>query len=112
MDGSTHSAGGSETGPRPPRLNDLSRLCSELNLVGARYLVVGGFAIIQAGFPRFTGDIDLLIDPSLENEAKVFQALRIVVNDEIQMPHQAALGVSQQNTRITSPQGLEYGTLL
>lgn len=37
---------------------------------------MGGFAIIEAGFPRFTGDIDLLVDTSLENEAKVFEALR------------------------------------
>lgn len=56
----------------------MSRLCAELNRLEARYLVVGGFAIIEAGFPRLTGDIDLLIDPSLENEARVFQALRIL----------------------------------
>ena len=78
MDGATHPSGGSEKEPRAPRLNDLSRLCLELNRSGAKYLVVGGFAIIQAGYPRFTGDIDLLIDPSLENEAKVFQALRML----------------------------------
>lgn len=76
MDGATYPSGSPEEEPRPPRLNDLSRLCAELNRVGAKYLVVGGSAIIQAGFPRFTGDIDLLIDASLENEAKVFQALR------------------------------------
>lgn len=32
--------------------------------------------MIEAGYPRFTGDIDLLVDASLENEALVFQALR------------------------------------
>jgi hypothetical protein len=31
------------------------------------------------GFPRFTGDIDLLIDPSLETEAKVFQGCLVNV---------------------------------
>jgi hypothetical protein len=41
-------------------------------------MVVGGFAIIEAGYPRFTGDIDLLVDSSLENEARVFEALRIL----------------------------------
>jgi hypothetical protein len=46
--------------------------------LGAKYVVVGGLAIIQAGYFRLTGDIDLLIDPSLENEAKVFQALQIL----------------------------------
>jgi hypothetical protein len=47
-----------------------------LNRVGARYVVVGGFAIIEAGFPRLTQDVDLLVDVSPENEARVFEALR------------------------------------
>jgi hypothetical protein len=38
--------------------------------------VVGGFAIIEAGYPRLTGDIDLLVDTSPENEQRVFEALR------------------------------------
>jgi hypothetical protein len=38
-------------------------------------LVVGGFAVRANGYPRHTGDIDLLIDASLENEARVFEAL-------------------------------------
>lgn len=67
-----------ETGgliPRAPERADLVSLCRELNTRGAAYLVVGGFAIIEAGLPRTTGDVDLVIDPSLENEAKVFAAL-------------------------------------
>jgi hypothetical protein len=60
---------------RPPLREDLVGLCRELNALGARYLVVGGLAVIQAGYARTTGDIDLLVDPSLENEAKVFAAL-------------------------------------
>jgi hypothetical protein len=54
----------------------VSRLCAELNRLGARYVVVGGFAIIQAGYARFTDDLDLLVDASLENERLVFEALR------------------------------------
>jgi len=60
---------------RPPRREDLVALCRELNQRSARYFIVGGFAVIMAGLPRTTGDIDLLIDASLENEAKVFGAL-------------------------------------
>jgi hypothetical protein len=48
-----------------------------LNRLGAKYLVVGGFAIIEAGYPRFTSDIDPLVDASLENEALIFEALRL-----------------------------------
>ena len=45
---------------RPPVLDDLVGLCRGLNREGARYLVLGGMAIIQAGFGRATNDIDLL----------------------------------------------------
>jgi len=50
-------------------------LCLELNRLDARYLVVGGLAIMQAGYPRTTGDVDLLVASDLENEARVFKAL-------------------------------------
>ena len=68
----------SELVSRPPQEEDLVALCRALNEHGARYLICGGFAVIQAGYPRFTGDIDLLVDSSLENEAKVFAALDIL----------------------------------
>jgi len=61
---------------REPSIEDLVGLCRELNERGARYLVVGGFAIRGAGYLRATMDIDLVIDVSPENEAKVFEAMR------------------------------------
>jgi hypothetical protein len=60
---------------RPPSVEDLVHLCAELNAKGARYLVVGGFAIRGAGYIRETMDVDLLINTSLENEALVYAAL-------------------------------------
>jgi hypothetical protein len=68
----------SELEPRPPTQHDLTALCRELNRLGASYAVIGGFAVILAGFPRFTGDIDLLIETSPENEARVLKALEIL----------------------------------
>ena len=62
---------------RAPVEEDLVALCRRLNELGARYLVCGGFAIIHAGYARFTGDIDLLIDPSPENEARVYASLEV-----------------------------------
>ena len=61
---------------REPSVEDLVALCGALNARGARYVVVGGFAIRGAGYIRATMDIDLVIDCSLENEANVFDALR------------------------------------
>lgn len=60
---------------RTPTEDDLVRLCRELNAHGVRYLVVGGFAIIQQGFLRATEDVDLLLEPSLENQKRLKKAL-------------------------------------
>jgi hypothetical protein len=60
---------------RPPLLEDLVSLCRNLNSAGARYVVIGGMAVIQAGFGRATNDIDLLIDTSQENQGRVREAL-------------------------------------
>ncbi|HEV2327283.1 MAG TPA: hypothetical protein VGY56_00670 [Verrucomicrobiae bacterium] len=70
-------------GPRPPVQNDLVALCRELNQRGARYVVVGGFAIIAAGFARLTGVIDLLVAADPENEAKVFSALSKLPDNKV-----------------------------
>lgn len=85
----------SDDGPapeaRPPNLTDLVSLCRDLNQEQARYLVLGGMAIIQAGFVRATEDIDLLVDTSAENMERVKTALmklpdgavRDVANDDL-----------------------------
>ncbi len=52
----------SELAPREPSVEDLVHLCRNLNSSGCRYLVVGGFAIIGAGYNRRTMDIDFLVD--------------------------------------------------
>jgi len=75
-----------EPSPEAPRLpvqDDLVRLCRELNAHSARYMVVGGFAVIQHGFLRATEDIDLLLEGSLENQAKVKKALEILPDKAI-----------------------------
>ena len=44
--------------PRLPDTDDLLFLCRRLNEAGAKYIVVGGFAVIQHGFARATEDIN------------------------------------------------------
>jgi hypothetical protein len=39
------------------------------------YVVVGGYAVIAHGFPRTTGDIAILVQPTAENAARVVRAL-------------------------------------
>ena len=68
---------------RPPVEADLVALCRELNRRGARYIVVGGFAVIAAGLPRMTTDVDLMVAADLENEAKVFSALSTLPDNAV-----------------------------
>ena len=39
------------------------------------YVVVGGYAVIAHGFPRTTGDIDILVRPTAANAGRVVRAL-------------------------------------
>ncbi|MCH7664352.1 MAG: hypothetical protein IH936_00265 [Acidobacteria bacterium] len=69
--------------PRAPELEDLAELCRRLNEAGARYLLIGGFAVIFHGFTRGTRDIDLLVDPSVENIRAVKQALSSLADNAV-----------------------------
>ena len=59
---------------RAPELEDLLSLIRALDRAGARYLLIGGFAVILHGFVRTTKDIDLLVDPSPESHDDVVVA--------------------------------------
>lgn len=76
MEMETHPQGNEERlTSRPPTEVDLISICDGLNKAGAQYVVVGGWAIIQSGYPRYTEDIDLLISTEVENEAIVLGVL-------------------------------------
>jgi hypothetical protein len=63
---------------RAPEPADVVRICRALNEAGALYLLIGGFAVVAHGAGRFTKDIDLLIDDSPENVARVKRALAVL----------------------------------
>jgi hypothetical protein len=69
--------------PRTPEQTDLAKLCAALNAEIARYIVVGGMAIIQQGFLRATEDIDLLLERSRENQSRVLKALEILPDKSV-----------------------------
>lgn len=62
--------------PRTPKVSDLVALCRELNKHNAKYIVIGGMAVIHWGFTRATEDISLLVETSQENQQNVFNAMR------------------------------------
>jgi hypothetical protein len=68
---------------RVPTDADLLLLARELNALGARYVVVGGFAINRLGLIRATEDIDLLIARDRENQEAVKRALQCLPDKAI-----------------------------
>jgi hypothetical protein len=53
----------------------LVSVCRLLNAAGVRYVVVGGFALALHGVVRATKDVDVLIEPTLENVRRALRAL-------------------------------------
>lgn len=55
--------------------SDFSALLRLFNDNRVRYLVIGGYAIIQYAEPRFSKDLDLWIGTDKTNAAAVYKAL-------------------------------------
>lgn len=55
---------------------DYKDLLKELNARGVRYVVIGTHALIYYTEPRFTKDMDIWIEPTPDNAAKIYEALK------------------------------------
>jgi hypothetical protein len=55
--------------------SDLERIFAALEASGARYLVVGGVAVVLHGHPRFTADLDLVVALDASNVNVLLTAL-------------------------------------
>ncbi len=105
-----------ELAPRQPTVEDLRDLCRELNLRGAKYLVIGGFAIRAANYLRETMDLDLMVAADLENEAKVFSALATLPDNavrdlqpgELQLHNVIRIGDEIMVDLLRSAGGIDY----
>lgn len=53
--------------------SDLLRIFNDYNV---KYLVIGGYAVVQYAEPRFTKDLDVMISTNSENAKAVFNALK------------------------------------
>ena len=56
--------------------SDFKDLLRALNEAKARYLVVGGYAVIKHTEPRYTKDLDVWVSPDIENAKRVYSALQ------------------------------------
>jgi predicted nucleotidyltransferase len=66
---------------RAPEPEDVTRLCRALNQAGARYVLIGGFAVAAYGAARLTKDVDLLVDDDPVNVERVKRALAILTDN-------------------------------
>jgi hypothetical protein len=53
----------------------LATVCGLLNAAGVKYVIVGGFAVALHGVVRATNDVDVLIEPTLDNARRALKAL-------------------------------------
>ena len=53
--------------------SDLLRIFNDHNV---KYLVIGGYAVVQYAEPRFTKDLDMLISTDAENANAVYDSLK------------------------------------
>ena len=56
--------------------SDFSELLRIFNARNVKYLVIGGYALIQYTEPRYTKDLDLWISTEIQNAQAVFEALQ------------------------------------
>lgn len=54
---------------------DFDEFIGSLTAHGVEFIVVGAYALAFHGPPRFTGDLDILVRPTLDNAARLLAAL-------------------------------------
>lgn len=58
-----------------PLNSDLREFVALLNLHQVEFLIVGAYAVAFHGYPRYTGDLDILVRADVGNARRVLQAL-------------------------------------
>lgn len=54
---------------------DFDEFIAFLTVHGVEFVIVGAYALAFHGAPRFTGDLDVLVRPTLDNAARLLTAL-------------------------------------
>ncbi len=59
----------------PVTTRSLSLIAAALQHADCRYLIVGGVAVVAHGYPRFTADVDIVLDPDPSATLRAIEAL-------------------------------------
>lgn len=54
---------------------DFSEFFDSLTAHDVEFLIVGGYALAFHGAPRYTGDIDILVNPTIANATRLLESL-------------------------------------
>ncbi len=96
---------------------DFKEFVELLNKHKAEYLIVGGYALGIHGYPRYTGDLDVWINPTPENAQKIidilhefgFSSIGLTINDFIESGNVIQLGYPPFRIDIlTKPDGITF----
>lgn len=55
---------------------DFKELLELFNVHNVEYIIIGAFALAFHGAPRYTGDLDILINPNIKNATNILLALK------------------------------------
>lgn len=58
-----------------PASSHFKELLKRLNEHQVRYLIVGAYAVMKYTEPRYTKDLDIWVEPTMDNASRVFKAL-------------------------------------
>lgn len=64
-----------ESYTRPATWDDVLMVAELLSQAGVEFALIGGYAIAAHGYSRFSEDVDILVDPSVENTRRWILAL-------------------------------------
>lgn len=56
---------------------DFKELLELFNKYKVEYVIVGAYALAFHGCPRYTGDLDLLVKPDLDNAKKIIESIKL-----------------------------------
>ncbi|NJL91418.1 MAG: hypothetical protein HC916_17750 [Coleofasciculaceae cyanobacterium SM2_1_6] len=96
---------------------DFKEFIQSLNDNQVRYLIIGGYAVAFHGYPRYTKDIDIWIEISLDNAENIvkaleqfgFGSLELKPNDFLITDQVVQLGYPPNRIDlITSPDGVDF----
>ena len=60
------------------KLADVEAILRALNDADARYLIVGGVAVVAHGYVRYTADLDIVLNLQPENTVRAMKALETI----------------------------------